>query len=128
MNHLSAETEHSKELPSQEAEKKKKRRDFWLGLIISIVLNLALGALIYLAIILLANSNILNDPTNASIGYSLIYLLPWALNIVMIIVALVIRRPAIALGILASYALAFVLALIAGTILMIICFSQSGGI
>jgi hypothetical protein len=113
----------------EDNEKKNKRRDFWIGMIGSIVLNLVIGGLFVLTFAFLINPNGISVPNYINeTAVVLVYILPWALNIAAIIIALVMRRPAIALGILASYALAFVLALIAGLIFMAICFVQIGGI
>lgn len=92
-NPLPPHTESSEDLED------KQRGDFFWGLFGSIVVNLILYLLFTNEII-----------PNLS---SLIWL-PWTLNIVGIIVFLVIRRPAIVLGILASYGLALAIALCFG--------------
>ena len=122
--------ENTPSLPEQEAEKKKRRRDFWLGMIGSIVGNLVLIGLVVLVAILGstamsgADENAIVNIIISAIIWAL-NILPWALNIIVIILALVKHRPGIVLGILASYAIAFVLVLIAGVILTIYCFGQT---
>lgn len=125
---ISSGTEYLTPSQAEEIEKKKKHRDFWLGFIGSIVLNLVIGGLIILAFALNGYFQNTTNPGNApGILANLTFILPWVVNIAAIVLALVIRRPAIVLGILASYAVGFILSLCVMLIMMVVCFSQSGG-
>jgi len=110
------------------ADKSNKRKDFWLGLIGSIVGNLLLVGL-YILIMNLANGPTQREGTTLilwNVASSIVGLLPWVLNIGAIIVSLVVQRNGIALGILASYGAALALAVVAGIVFTIVCFSQGG--
>ena len=113
----------------QEQDAQQMMRDLWMGIIGSIVGNLALLGLIVLVSYL--GGKALSGASNNAIANVIIpviiwalYILPWPLNIVVIILAMIKRRYGIVLGMLASYALAFVLVLIAGVIFTMYCFSQ----
>jgi hypothetical protein len=113
----------------QEQDAQQMMRDLWMGIIGSIVGNLALLGLIVLVSYL--GGKALSGASNNAIANVIIpviiwalYILPWPLNIIVIILAMIKRRYGIVLGMLASYALAFVLVLIAGVIFTMYCFSQ----
>jgi hypothetical protein len=88
--------------PAKE-NKPSKTQDFWAGFISSVILNLVLFSLV-------------NGPFvgwlaahRGSLGYWIVMVFPWVLNIVALILLLVYRRPRIVVGILASYVLLFII-------------------
>jgi hypothetical protein len=111
--------------------KKRDRRDFWIGFIGSIVGNLVL-ALIFGALSIVyasAVSRVSEQGNTADIVFSILLIavniLPWVVNIAVIVVSLVKHRSGIALGMLASYGLAIALATIAGVLFVAYCFISS---
>ncbi len=109
-------------------DKKRKKRDFWIGVVGSIVGNLLLvGLFILVAYFSQATTPPGGiTPVLGRIAIVVANLLPWVLNIAAIILAFIMHRQWIALGILASYGAALALTIIAGIILMIVCFA--GGV
>lgn len=113
-------------------QKQRDKRDFWLGLVGCVLGNGFLMGLGILASWLIMQSEIQNPGTTVipaqynEIGGLLFTFLPWLLNIGAIILFLVLRRPRVVLGILAGYAVGFILSLLAGVVFMVICFMQGG--
>lgn len=108
------------------SDKKRKKKDFWIGLLGSIVGNLLLVGL-YILIMNLAQGPSQREGMTSillSIATVIVGLLPWVLNIAAIIVALIVHRNWIAFGILASYGALLALAVVAGIVFTIVCFSQ----
>lgn len=86
-----------------------KWKDFWIGFIGSIAVNIILSFLIN-GFNTLISSTLLKDYGKSPI-YWIMLALPWILNILAIILLLVFKRPRIVLGTLASYAIPIVIAL-----------------
>lgn len=108
-------------------DKKKKKADFWISFVGSIVGNVLLALLYFGVVTLLSNGKSINSTlwvVITGIITAIGSLLPWALNIAAIIIALVKHRQWIAFGILASYGAALALAIIAGIALTIWCFAS----
>src|SRR4030067_340970 len=101
-NQLSPRPEPPSAAPSVKIGKIMQQGDFWLGFCGSIVLNV---------LIFFITANMINN---------WVVCLPWAANFGAIILPLVLRRPRITLGVLASYVLGFVLALVTT---VVVCFS-----
>lgn len=90
-------------------------RDFWLGFV-----GVVAGNVVLLIVVGSITSSSSSFGTVAS-------LLPWILNIGVLILFAVIR-PRVALGMLLAYGIAFALVLCAGIVLYVICFSASSGV
>lgn len=108
-------------------DKKKKKADFWIGFVGSIVGNVLLALLYFGAMFFLGSGKSVNSTLPVVITgiiSAIGSLLPWALNIAAIIIVLVKHRQWIAFGILASYGAALALAIIAGIALTIWCFAS----
>ena len=105
--------------------RREKRTDFAIGFFGSIVLNVALAFIMGLAIEisynLFANSAFWNPIL--AFGPTLLFLLPLAFNAILIILS-ALTRVWITFGMLAAYATAFLLALLAGVIFLVACFAN----
>jgi hypothetical protein len=111
-------------------EKKKHWRDFWIGLVGSTVGNIVLAVMIFIIqigtnLLEVALTDVIDEQVRSiltGIVLMLLYALPFMINIGALILMLVRHRKWIAIGILVSYALAFLLSLIIGVIYLAACF------
>ena len=93
-------------LPPLGPELAKKRRDFWMGVGLFFGLNILLWVCQFGLLAIFSNSNLSSDVTG--VLSLVIYLLPWVLNIGLIIF-LAFTRSQMALGMLAGFGIALVI-------------------
>jgi hypothetical protein len=91
-------------------------RDFWLGFFGVIALNVVM----FIGLNALASAN-LGDVSG------IVTSTPWVVNLIAIVVLAIVRVPAL-LGALTAYGVALGLALLAGIVFLVICFSGGGGV
>lgn len=110
--------DHQNSFPSltpveaEELKKKLQRRDTWIGVIGTFVLNALFFGLSLLGEIV---------PDAFKYLFFMFSWLPWIINPLLFIVFLIRNRPRIVLGMLIAYGLAFALVLVAGVCFMIYC-------
>jgi len=93
-------------------------RDFWLGLLGTVAVNIALYV-IYL--------NVASASGAPDWLMNLANLGPWILNLGALILFAFIR-PRVAIGMLVAYGIALGLALLAGIVLFVLCFTGGAGV
>ena len=108
--------------PSLQAPRRKPRPpgwwpNFWLGFFGVIAANIILVIII---------TNVLGAVTDPGVT-QLLLAAPWILNLAALVVFGFVR-PAVALGMLLAYGIAFGLVLLAGIFLVAVCFSGRGGV
>ncbi len=105
-------------------DKRKQKKDFWIGFGGSIVGNVLLALLQTLIAPMRRRTPGSASPQTMGmfIVSTIISLLPWLINFAAIVVPIILGRKWIAFGILASYGAGLALAIIAGIIFTIVCF------
>jgi len=93
-------------------------RDFWLGLLGTVVVNIVL----FIALV-----NVSGAYGTPDWLMNLVNLGPWVINIGGLILFAFIR-PRVAIGMLVAYGIALGLALLAGVVLFVLCFSGGAGV
>ncbi|GIK10906.1 MAG TPA: hypothetical protein PKC99_04210 [Anaerolineales bacterium] len=107
----------------------EKKKDFWIGVVLFFVLNILLVACQWgLGFGLVSVSpNLPSDEISSALGTILSWimiLLPWALNIGLI-VYFALTRSQIAVGMLAGFGIALALVVAAGILFMVVCFAAA---
>lgn len=107
----------------------EKKKDFWIGVVLFFVLNILLVACQWgLGFGLVSVSpNLPSDEISSALGtiFSwIMILLPWALNIGLI-VYFAFTRSQIAVGMLAGFGIALALVVAAGILFMVVCFAAA---
>ena len=106
----------------------EKKRDFWIGVAIFFVLNIVLtlcqwglGAGFYAASPSIVDSNFPSSPLFSILSW-VILLLPWAINIGLI-VYFALTRSQIALGMVAGFGIALAIVICLGVLFTVWCFA-----
>ena len=98
--------------------------DLFLGFGGFMLVNLGGAALSYAISMLTVSLSVQSTTytTLLNVVFWIISIIPWVFNIGAIVLSLVLKRPGIALGILAGFAVAFILVLIGAVILGVLCY------
>ena len=106
--------------PEMQLEKKRKRRDFWFGLLLSLGVNVVLGILLTVLGVVI-NYFKLPDWLKTSSNIVL-FSIPWLINIGLIIYFLIKHRNHVVLGIVSLYAILLALTIVLGLVVGVVCF------
>ncbi len=111
--------------PEAQQEKKRKWRDFWLGLLLSLAVNVVLGGLLTAAGVVVSYFK-LQEWLKTTINIVL-FSIPWLINIGLIIYFLIRRRNYVVLGIVSLYVIFLAITIVLGIIGGVICFILAAG-